>query len=95
MPKQKKNKGKPNEPNLIDRFTAINTILEVFNENKTIFKAKMESEFKADPARFYRKYVEPLQPKEIEIEDKNKKVIVGFEFTEVKKDQFGQGSSND
>lgn len=84
MAKRKsKNNLDKNVEEIINRSMAIDTIFEVFKENKKVFKEKMSELAQREPALFYKKYVEPLQPKEIQFDGKDSKVVVGFKFTEV------------
>lgn len=84
----KKGKDKLNEDleSVVNRSAAIDTIFELFEEGKKAFKEKMRIERDRDPLYFYRKFVQPLQPKEIEFNAKNSKMVVGFKFTEVTAD---------
>lgn len=51
-----------------NRLAAAAIILEVFHENKDKFRKKMQEEFEADPIMYYKLYLEPLQPKKMEMQ---------------------------
>ncbi len=53
----------------IARTTAISAIFGIFNKpgNQAKFQAMLQKEFDQDPGFFYKFYVEPLQPKKIEM----------------------------
>lgn len=86
MGKKGKDKLDKHVESVVNRSAAIETIFEIFEENKKKFKEVMKAECEKDPEYFYRKFVQPLQPKEIEFDAKNSKMVVGFKFTEVTAD---------
>ena len=99
MGKKRKDKINQNVEDITNRLEAAETLFDVFKENKKYFKEEMSKLAQSKPGLFYKKYIEPLQPKEMQFDTKNSKVVVGFKFTEVesvnKKEKGSQDNEED